>query len=1042
MDPSIYALFAVFALTLPTAASAAGGPRDYQGPLDLGPAEGEPAPEAPAPEAPAPEAPAETPPAPAPAPAPAKPAAPAEEACDDGFCVEDLTEDPEALKRETEVAKVEVKGPTGTIKGRLLDSTNATPLIGATITVEGTEYIAKSDFDGNYELQLPPGTYTVKIWYDTYEGVTVSNVAVAQDDSQTLNRELKPIAGMAQTVVVQAEINKESSAGKLAERKKSTAARDIMSRADFAKSGGGATSAVAQRIVGITVVGGRFLFIRGLGHRYGNTLFDGARVPSPDPNLRTVPLDIFPSTALGAINIQKTFTPDVPADFAGGSTQLESRETPEAWTLQLRAFVGANTATTGRDGVIGDRFAGDRFAFGNLGRQLGPSFDTKNPIDLNFQPPGSLDRAWTNADIEKFGESLPSTRTALHPHVGLPNFGAAATVGNTFKPWGTRLGFLAAAQYQSSQQTLRETIRVYNAAGDPQPGTELPLNVERPRVDYQSLKTTYNTNWSGIGVFKWQLNDNHRLSAVGMYTRDADTEVRQLDGRSRPTANEQIVRNTRLRYQMRSIAFTRLGGRHELPGAKNLRVDWFGSFAQARLADPLLREMLFLDQGGGDYIVDQRESGKFQFFNLVDNTATGALDLTLPFKQWGQLDAKLKFGGWAEGKQRTFTTRSFDFQVAQGLQPQIPTGTGDILGEGTIGGGVNADNGGTQPFYLQEITRANDSYTGHQRIFAGYALLDLPLVRWLRVVGGARFESSRIQVSPFDRFGRPIAAEDNANVVDNKVLPSASLIFPIAVKKGDMNLRLGGAKTLARPEFRELAPFLFTDFVGGFDVFGNTKLRTTDIWNADLRLEWFPSASEVVAVSAFYKYFDSPIERVIGARATPLQGYFNAKSAQNIGAELEFRKSLEFLHKSIRDLSLGANFTYVYSRVQFAPYEAGEPFSYSGPDRPLEGQSPYVVNTYLSYDREKSGTSARVLFNTYGKRIAFVGGQGLPNIYELPVHSLDLTLQQRVHKNLSLYANGFNLLNWRRRFVQGDEQAVTYNTLRGVTFVLGLTYER
>ncbi|HRI07287.1 MAG TPA: outer membrane beta-barrel protein, partial [Nannocystaceae bacterium] len=522
--------------------------------------------------------------------------------------------------------------------------------------------------------------------------------------------------------------------------------------------------------------------------------------------------------------------------------------------------------------------------------------------------------------------------------------------------------------------------------------------------------------------------------------RDADTEVRQLDGRSRPTANEQLVRNTRLRYQMRSIAFTRLGGRHELPGAKNLRIDWFGSFAQTRLATPLLREMLFLDQGGGDYIVDQRESGKFQFFNLVDNTATGTLDFTLPFKQWGRLDAKLKFGGWAEGKQRTFTTRSFDFQVAQGLQPQIPTGTGDILGEGTIGGGVNADNGGTQPFYLQEITRANDSYTGHQRIFAGYALLDLPLVRWLRVVGGARFESSRIQVSPFDRFGPPIAAEDNANVVDNKVLPSASLIFPIAVKKGDMNLRLGGAKTLARPEFRELAPFLFTDFVGGFDVFGNTKLRTTDIWNADLRLEWFPSASEVVAVSAFYKYFDSPIERVIGARATPLQGYFNAKSAQNIGAELEFRKRLDFIHAALREVYFGANAAYVYSRVHFAPYEAGEPFSYSGPDRAVEGQSPFVINAYFTYKGNKSGTYARILFNTFGKRITFVGGQGLPNIYELPLHSLALALQQRIKGRLFVDVSAQNLLNWRRRFVQGEEKAITYNTLRGVTFTLGISY--
>jgi TonB-dependent receptor len=990
-------------------------------------------------------------------PAPTPPAPEPEEACDDGFCIEDLTEDPEALKRELEVPKVEVKGPTGVVRGRVLDATSGSPLIGALISVEGHEYRTKSDFEGNFELPLPPGAYQVKIWYDAYEGVTVSNVAVSEGDAVNLNRELKPIAGMAQTVVVQAEINKESAAGKLAERKKSASARDIMSRAEFSKSGGGATSAVAQRIVGITVVGGRFLFIRGLGHRYGNTLFDGARVPSPDPNLRTVPLDIFPTTALGAINIQKTFTPDVPGDFAGGSTQLESREVPEEFTLQVKASLGANTATTGRAGLIGDRFAGDRLAFGNLGRQLPSSFNTAYPIDHTQQPTGSLDRVWTPADIERFGEAMPSTRTALNPHTGMPNFGAGFTVGGTVKPWGTRLGFLGAAQYANSQQTLREDIRIFRVAGDFQPGVELPVD-PTPRVDYKSLKTTLNTAWSTLGLFKWKLSDDHRLSLTGLYTRDADVEARQLDGRSRATSGEAIVRNNRLRYQMRSIALTRLGGRHVFPGAKSLQVDWFGSFAQARLADPLLRDSLFClvpgsapvdpsgqssclesPQDGAVYLIDQRESGKFQFFDLKDNTATGSLDLTLPFKQWRQLDSKFKFGGWVEGKRRTFAARTFDYQTVGSTG--LPIGTGEILTPDTIGGGPGGPGGA--PFFLKEFTRADDSYRGDQRVLAGYAMLDLPIVRWLRVVGGARVEANTIDVRPFDRFSRPIPAEKNARVVDNNVLPAASLIFPLAGPRirGDMNIRLSAAKTVARPEFRELAPFLFTDFVGGFDVTGYAGLRTTKIWNADLRWEWFPSAGEVVALSAFYKRFDGPIERVIGARATPVQSYRNALSAQNIGAELELRKSLEFVHKSLRELSLGANFAYVYSQVDFPTYDPSDPFSYSGPPRPLEGQSPYVVNAYLSYDREKSGTTARLLYNTFGKRIAFVGGQGAPNIYELPVHSLDLTLQQRVYKGLSLSGSAFNMLNWRRRFVQGDEGAITYNTLRGVTFVLGLTYD-
>ena len=307
-----------------------------------------------------------------------------------------------------------------------------------------------------------------------------------------------------------------------------------------------------------------------------------------------------------------------------------------------------------------------------------------------------------------------------------------------------------------------------------------------------------------------------------------------------------------------------------------------------------------------------------------------------------------------------------------------------------------------------------------------------------------RAQGPGLELSELD-FGRPIDEEDNANVKDNDVLPSVSLIFPVGNDKtGDMNVRLVGTKTLARPEFRELAPFLFTDFVGGFDVYGNPSLRTTKIWNADLRWEWFPSANEVVALSAFYKYFDGPIERVIGARATPLQSYRNAKAAHNIGAELELRKNLEFISKAIRDLSIGANFAYIYSRVDFGQIDpaSNDPFAVRvAADRPMEGQSPFVVNAYLAYDNDASGTNVRALYNTFGRRIAFVGGQGLPHIYELPIHSVDLTLRQRVYKGLSASVLAYNILNWQRRFVQGADDDITYSARRGTTFVLGLQYD-
>lgn len=1055
-SPALLTLVAAVGAELYARPVGADGPRDYEGPTGFDkdgqaleqptapppgespPAGGQPPPaEQPPAEQPV-EQPAEAPAEPAPAEQPAEEEEPA--GCgDDGFCVEDLSEDEEALKKELAPKKQSnVAGPSGKIAGRVVDAASGSPLIGVQVSAIGTTYKTKTDIDGNYELVVPPGSYQVKIWYDTHEGMTVSGVAVAKDDAVALSRELKPIAGMHQTLVVKAEINKESAAGKLVERKRSVSARDMLSREDIRRSGGGSTSSVARRIVGSTIVGGRFLFVRGLGHRYGNTLFDGARMPSPDPNLRTVPLDIFPSSALGAINVQKTFSPDVPGDFAGASVQLESREVPDKLTWSLGASLGVNTATTGRERASGDHFAGDRFGFGNVSRGLPGQFNTADRIDRTLQVPGDLsEKVWSNQQIEGFGESMPSTRTAIATdRRAMPNMGITASVGNSWKPGGTKLGFIAAASYNNARQTLQEDIRVFRSeckvalVDGACPVGQGGVDADSPRVDYQGLKTTDNVQWSGIGLVKWELNPNHRLSAVGFYTRDADNESRVLKGYARAALNEDRGINTRLRYMMRSIAFARLGGRHEFPKAGGFTVDWFGSFAQAKLDDPLLREMLFREQADGSYQLDPAESGKFQFFRLVDNTGSGGLDFTAKFKQWTGIDARFKFGGWAEGKRRNFGVRAFDFEVNQGQQ--APGGTGNLLSPSTIGGG----QGDSEPFYLREFTRAQDSYNGRQQVFAAYGLLDLPLARWARLVGGARFEASDIRVEPYDRFGRAIDPSDRAKIKDRNVLPSGSLIFS---PRPDMNIRLIGTQTVARPEFRELAPFTFTDFAGGFDVSGRPDLKTTKIANADVRWEWFPSANEVVALSVFYKHFNDPIERVIASRGTPLQTYRNADAANNVGGELELRKNLEFISKRTKDFSIGANFAYIYSRVVLLPGDPNDPFNVSvRTERPMEGQSPFVVNAYFAYDSDKSGTNVRLLFNTFGKRIAFVGAQDLPNIYEMPVHTLDFTLLQKLHKGLSLNFAAFNLLNWKTQLKQAD--SITYSMRRGVTFVVGLLY--
>ncbi len=1002
------------------------GARDYRGPQDTATPSGETPPgEQPVPEQPAP----------APAPASAE-----QDEAPSGFVVEDLTEDKAALERELKPQRVEVQGAHGTVKGRVLDATTGKPLVGVNIIVVATRYKTRTNLDGNYELPLPPGRYDLRIWYDAYESRRISGVVIKDNDTLTHNADLEPAAGAVQTVVVEAKARKEGEAARLLQRKQSAATRDIISREQIKRSGDSSAGTAARRVVGSTVMGNRYLFVRGLGHRYGNTLLDGARVPGTEPDLRTVPLDVFPAGALGGINVQKTFTPDMPADFVGGSTQLETREAPEKFVFDVGAWIGWNTATTHRMMLTNGAFPGqDAFAFGNLVRGIPGSFPSDKPVSNTYQEV-PFENYYTPEQIETYGEAL-LTDTRVRRGIAPPNFGVNATIGHTFEPWQTRLGVILALGYDATHQTIRETIKRLTASDEDGDGA-IELNAATPRVDFKGKRTTFNVSWNALGLIKWDLTRDHALSWSTLYTRDADDETRELNGVLR-TNTEDVYRNTRIRYVMRSILFNRFGGKHIFRKAKNLRLDWFGSYSQARRDDPSYRDMLFL-QRGDQYYFDVVSSGHNIFFDLTDDSESGSVDLTLPFKQWFKLDAKFKLGVWVEGKQREFLVRRFRFL---GLNPMnVPVGTSNIIDNGNIGGGVP---GQEEAFFVKESTRTNDNYAGRQELYATYAMVDLPLVRWMRIVGGARFEASTIRVRPFDPFGVKDVTQERGRVQDLDVLPGVALIFPAT---DEMNVRLASSRTIARPEFRELAPFLFTDFVGGVDVTGNPKLESTRVWNADLRWEWFPTASEVVAVSGFFKHFQDPIERVLNYRNTRAT-FVNAPGAINVGAELEGRKSLEFIWKMLRDVSIGANFAYIYSRVRLGELHTCEGLvgqalidceeevssdRSTSRERPMFEQSPFVVNTFLAYENAKSGTFVRLLFNTFGRRIAFVGSGGLPDIYQEPIHGLDLAVSQRIYRGLSASLNARNLLDWPE--IRRQQNIVVYRTNWGTTINVGLNY--
>jgi len=1009
-----------------------------------------------------------------------------------GFTFEDISEDQDALDAELKSGQVQATGEVGTIKGRVLNAKNE-PLAGVYVRAAGTDYVARTGVDGTYELLLPPGSHTLVVELDLYKSVERPGINVTRAAVVEQNIELVPMAGVVETFEVSDDLNMQTAGALQEKRKQQTTVNDGIDATEISKSGGGKVSSVAVRIVGATVVGGRYLFVRGLGHRYGNTLLDGARVPSPEPELRTVPLDVFPSGALSAIDVQKTFSPDRPGDFTGGSVQFATRDAPNEPTLEIGFDAGVNTVTTFQPMVTNAAFPGyDLIGLGHIPRGIPSSYPAgikvgRGAFDSDLNPRYSAE------EVQQQGTDLYTDYRVRRGANAPLNMGVKLTTGNSWKTNdnGGRVGVLFSGGYKNEHQTNHELVRLY--------GLDDVANIlvtSPAQVDFRSFKTVYSVNYNGLLKLEFDVNSNNRFDLTGLYSRESTDETRDMFGTAAGAAGLDQLNYTRLRYISRSIAFTQLKGAHKLPRAANMQIEYFGSFSQARRDDPAIREMIYRYNPENDYWRVDSSTGAMgtqMYLDLVDNNENAAADLIFPFQQWKGLEGKVKIGAWVDAKQREFQARRYYYTAAAGLVGDTPIGRNNIINADTIGGGVGADQGGTRPFTLFEGTRPQDNYDAWQRVVASYAMLDLPFVRWFKINGGARIESNVINVTPVDIYAvqgtMPDPSLARVRVVDLDVLPAASLIFSPGLPKdaGDFNIRLTGARTVARPEFRELAPFEFRDYVGGFDKQGNPALRSTKIWNADLRFEWFPRTNEVVALSGFFKQFTDPIEEVAAARIPPKASFANAKAALNGGVELEFRKAIDFLapkqakqaRKILRDFSVGANFAYIYSQVELYPRcyppgteppvnpETKQPLPgyveregcrpeyevSTNIRRPLQGQSPWIANAFIDYDNSRTGTNIRALYNAYGPYIVQVSALGAPDIYQQPRHMVDIVASQRLFafrrnawgdlRNELLVTfeiqNLLNTIDLQTQTLAGTSYT-TYRTFDGTGVKLGLTW--
>ncbi len=896
----------------------------------------------------------------------------------------------------------------GRIVGRAVSAKTGEALSSAQIQVLGTGIGALSAIDGRFVLRtVPAGVVDVQIQLLGYATKTVTGIEVGPGTTVTLDISLDPQAIALEALVVTAEAERGNTVALIQERQRSAVAVDAIGADQISRSPDGDAAAALRRVPGMSVVEGKYAYVRGLGERYSATTLNGSPLASPVPDKKVIPLDVIPSSMLESIVTAKSYSPDQPGDFAGGLVQLRTRDFPAFRILSFSASTAINSAASFKDGLGYTGGGYDFLGFDDGTRDLPSLVPMDRPVTrANF----------SSTELQDIGQAFsgawgPRTQT-------LPvNESFSVSFGDDLELFGRSFGFLASLNQSSSYSVQSDLIeRTFSTSG----GAD-------PEVDYGGGLTTHSVSVGALLNASYELAPTHRISVNGIYNRLTDDAARTLEGFNLDSNTNQ--RNTRIQYVAQTLANAQLRGEHQLERLGKLKVDWRAALTRADREEPNTRESLYREFDGQYVWDDFIQSGSVFHQDMSDNGHSGAVSLDMPFSV-RDLPASIKAGVSADRKDRDAYSRRFRFRprgtdIDRTLEPDELFQPQYISPSG---------------FEIAEATFRTDNYNASEEIDAGYLMLDAEILPKLRMVAGARVERSRQVVDPVDLFPVPGQAPlAGADVDETQVLPALNLTYQVA---DAMNLRVGASQTLARPQLRELAPFSFADYAGGFLVVGNPELTLSSIRNYDVRWEWFVTPGALVAVSGFYKSFQDPIEVQVLPSTELIKTWVNAPDARNYGTEIEVRAPLGLLSERLGHFSANANLTLVRSEVAtgglvryYLPGSGPQEIRVLSRDRALQGQSPYVGNVGLTYFNETSGTTATALFNRLGRRIDAVGREATPDIYEEARSQLDVVVEQRLG-GVTLKLSAGRLIGHDIVFTQGGDLVRGYDTGRSVSLSL------
>lgn len=867
---------------------------------------------------------------------------------------------------------------TGVICGTVTDAKFKEPLIGATVSIEGTSTGAITDIDGNFRIEkVQPGKYTLQASYVSYKTETIRDVTVVAHQETVLRIELSDADLQLQNVVVVAQRKLGTETAVLNTVRKSLPVVSGISAQQISKTQDSDAAEVLRRIPGITIVDDRFIVVRGLAQRYNNVWLNNATTPSSETDSRAFSFDVLPSSLIDNMMVYKSPSAELPADFSGGFVRLLTKNVSEGNTFNITYQLGFNTNSAFRDFQLTKGHAVDYLGFGAGKRGL-PSNTPAHLNDVSTSDAAAFTRRVnTGWDISRF-TALPEQKLTF-------------TMNRLFNLGGWKIGNITNVNYSTGYdyyELKNNNYLSYNMTDD-----QSSYRYKYDDVQYK------NTTKLGA-LFNWSfLKGNNKYEFRNFFNQRGTSSLSQRQGTD--YYSEENIRKWESLYTGRTTYAGQLAGEHRWREDAD-KLDWTVGYAYAAYKEPDRKVVKSMERKQEEELKYYVSDPTRYYQDLTDNSFSVGTNYEHTFTVSELFKPVLNAGLYGEYKDRSFNARRFVYNLL---------GTGyNRFAEWDYSSIFTNENISADRIYMKESTNKSDSYTSDNLLGAAYVAAKLNYGEKLNANVGVRMEYYRLKLDGYESDGiKPVHLDQSST----EFFPSLNVAYSLTDKQ---QVRMAYGRSVNRPEFREVVPYVYYDFTLDANITGNVDLKNAYTNSVDLRYEFYPSLGETVTVGGFYKYFEDPIEQTYNEAGSGLQyTYHNADHARAFGIEVDIKKHLDFI--GLKDLSFVFNGAYIHSKVYF-PEGAFER------DRAMQGQSPYLINTGLFYQHDDKGLSASVLYNRIGKRIETVGvpaqnpNDDIPDIYEMPRNSLDLSFSKRLGKYVEVKAGIKDLLNSKIEYKQ------------------------